>query len=371
MECQEAGNFVSPLHDGETVPKEAAAHIGVCRNCKERLLQYAQMSTELRLLAHTAPEDIPPLPNLPSRGWQWTRSLTARALVPRLALALGIVAVVGLSLGLVLMRAQSAGFWFQFDVNNPETQGSVGGLLQAGEPARDMFVSQGPHKWVAFEIRAPRVETDVVKLVVRARAIEPAPGSEEEKTAKYQAPMMPQVMTKILAGAPFQELEYKPGQTLEIPVEGGSKVLLSGQVYHLRPSFSAEWFPVTPKPDEIVLSQAALVRGNQFLGEVQGSGSARSENSAVGICVPELGAFVFALKPFDGAVQGLAEFGQVHFKMDGDEYTLFSATPITGGAQPREIWVYRHPNCPRSWPPIKAPQMIGTGEVGGILDLLR
>ncbi len=343
MECQEAGNFVSPLHDGETVPKEAAAHIGVCRNCKERLLQYAQMSTELRLLAHTAPEDIPPLPNLPSRGWQWTRSLTARVLVPRFALILGALVVVGLSVGFGLMRAQSAGLWFQFDVSNPETGGKIGGQLQAGEPANDMFVSQGPHKWVAFEIRAPEVETDAVKLVVRARAFEPVPGSEDEKAASYQAVATPQMWNRIFASVPFQEVEYKPVQTLEIPVEGGTKVLLSGHVYHLRPSFSAEWAPVTPKPDQIVMSKAALARGNEFLGEVGGGASAQATNSAVGICVPQVGALIFALKPFDGAVEAMAEYGVV----------------------------YRNPTCGRSNPPSKALYILGGGDVSNLLDFLK
>src|SRR6266567_7346356 len=217
-----------------------------------------------------------------------------------------------------------------------------------------MFVSQGPHKWVAFEIRAPEVETDAVKLVVRARAFEPVPGSEDEKAASYQAVATPQMWNRIFASVPFQEVEYKPVQTLEIPVEGGTKVLLSGHVYHLRPSFSAEWAPVTPKPDQIVMSKAALARGNEFLGEVGGGASAQATNSAVGICVPQVGALIFALKPFDGAVEAMAEYGVVHFQLDGQDYILFSATPITGGEQPRQIWVYRNPTCGRSNPPSKA-----------------
>ena len=172
--------------------------------------------------------------------------------------------------------------------------------------------------------------------------------------------MSEEVMNRIFANTTPREFDYLPGRTLEIPVEGGGKILLTGEVFKLRPSFSAEWFPVTPKPDEVVLNKAALVRGSEFLGEVHGSGSAQATNSAVGICVPPVGAFVFALKPFEGAVQGVVEFGEARFKMDGYSYTLFSATPITGGQQPREIWVYRSQNCPPSWGPAsQTPQMIG------------
>jgi hypothetical protein len=49
------------------------------------------------------------------------------------------------------------------------------------------------------------------------------------------------------------------------------------------------------------------------------------------------------LHPIEGAVEGQAEFGRAHFKLDGHNYLLFSATPITGGDQPRAIWVYRNP----------------------------
>jgi hypothetical protein len=377
MECEEAQPFVSVLHDGETVPAEAARHIGRCPTCKGRLHEYARMAAEMRLLASTGPEDAPhDLPALPPRGSKWRRSLTARVLVPRFALILGALAVVGLSVGFGLMRAQSAGLWFQFDVSSPETgvpiSGSMmGAQIHAGEPADDLFVAQGPHKWVAFEIRAPEVETDVVKLVLRARAFEPVPGSEEEKMASYQAVMMPKVIAKILAGVPFQELEYKPGQTLEIPVEGGGKVLLKGSVYHFRPSIATDFIPTSPNPKGLYLTNPALVRGDEYLGQVQSSFGGEATNSAVGICVPRVGALIFALKPFEGAVPGTAEFGQAQFEMDDQHYILFSATPITGGEQPREIWVYRKPTCAQGQPPEKIPLMLGGGDVTNLLDFLK
>ena len=53
-------------------------------------------------------------------------------------------------------------------------------------------------------------------------------------------------------------------------------------------------------------------------------------------------------------------------------FRLFSATPITGGQQPREIWVYRSQNCPPSWKfTPKRPLMIGSGDISNVLDFLR
>jgi hypothetical protein len=374
MNCDEVQPFVSALHDGESVPREAAEHIRSCSACQARLEDYAKMDVELRLLASRASENAPTeMPHLPQLRRRWGHTLTARVLVPRFALGVGLFAILGLSVGLGLMRAQSGGLWFQFDLSNAEKQAKVGCLTQAGDDWTGGFLQEDTNQKIGIRVKALDVQKELVRLSVVARVFEPAPGSEEEKAANYQAGGFSQeVIDRMFANTTPQEFDYVPGQTLEIPVEGGGKVLLSGEVFKLRPSFSAQWYPLTLHPDEIALSKGALVRGNEFLGEIGGGGSARATNSAIGVCVPQLGTIVFALKPFEGAVQGVAEFGEVHFNIDGDKYTLFSATPITGGQQPREIWVYRSQNCPPSWKSTpKHPTFSGSGDISNVLDFLR
>ena len=373
MNCDEVQPFVSALHDGEGVPREAAEHMRSCSACQARLEDYARMDVELRLLASSVSEETPSeMPHFPQLRRRWGHTLAARVLVPRFALGVGLFAILGLSVGLGWMRTQSGGLWFQFDLSNPQTQDRVGCLTQADGRWNEGFVSAGANKRIGMRVKALEVEQDRVRLSVKVRVLEPAPGSDEEKAINYQlGARSEEVIGQIFANVTSQEYDYVPGQTLEIPVEGGGKIALKGEVFKFRPSFSADWFPVTPKPNEIVLSKAALVRNNNFLGEIHGVGSARAANSAVGICVPEVGAFVFALKPFEGAVQGLAEFSEAHFKMDGYKYILFSATPITGGKQPREIWVYRSPNCPPSWGPHPPRHVLGVGDVSNVLDSLR
>jgi hypothetical protein len=372
MNCQQVQPLVSALYDGEIASREVADHIRNCPVCRGRLESYARIGAEMRLLASITLEETPMrLPHLPLRRWRWGRSLTARVLVPRFALGIGVFVVLGLSVGLGWMRAQTGGLWFQFDLSNPETHERVGFLIRADDPMRSVFLSSGPHKRIAVQLKALEVQNGLVRLTARARAFEPVPGSQED-TNYQSAGLSEQVMDRILANINLQEFDYVPGRTLEIPVVGGGAVSLKGEVFTVRPSFSAQWFPVTPKPDEIVLSKGALVRGSEFLGIVHGSGSAQATNSSFGICVPSLGAFVFALKPFDGAVKGIAEFSQARFKIDGDEYMLFSATPITGGQQPREIWVYRAQNCPPAWKRTpRNPLMIGVGDVSNVLDALH
>jgi hypothetical protein len=125
---------------------------------------------------------------------------------------------------------------------------------------------------------------------------------------------------------------------------------------------------VLPKSDEIAIANSALVRDNTLLGKIGGSSSARGDNPAIGVCVPPEGAFVFALKPFPGSEQAVAEYGQVRFKMDGHSYTLYSALPITGGAQPQNIWVYRAPHCAS---PSSTPHLIGSGGLSGVMKWIE
>lgn len=374
MNCNDVQPFVSALHDGESVPREAAEHIRSCSECLARLEDYARIDFELRLLASSVPEEAPTeMPHLPQLRRRWGHSLTARVLVPRFALGVGLFAILGLSVGLGWMQVQSRGLWFQFDVSNPDTQDRVGCLTQADGRWNEGFVSAGADKRIGIRVKALDVEKDRVRLSVKVRVLEAAPGSDKDKAANHQlGARSEEVINQIFASVTPQEFDYVPGQTLEIPVEGGGKIALKGEVFKFRPSFSTAWFPLALQPDQIMLSRAALVRGNKFLGQIRGRGGVRAKNSAVGICVPPLGAFVFALKPFGGAIQGVAEFGEVHFKMDGDEYILFSATPITGGKQPREIWVYRSQSCPPSWGTApKHPTFMGAGDVSNLLDFLH
>jgi hypothetical protein len=352
MNCQEARPFVSALYDGETVPKEAAEHIRGCASCRERLQDYAQMGIGLRLAASTEPEGAPtPLAPLPAKHRRWTRRLSGRVLVPRFAVGLALLCIAGLSLGLGLARRQGSSPWFQFEVSN--TLGSVGGLLQAGEPASGGFLPGTNGKKIAVLVSAVEVSSDLVRLQIRERAFVPHAGG-------------PKSAIQALTDTRPQTYEYVPGQKLVIPIKGAGTVMLTGKVYRIRPSLPL-WEmgqSVIPKSDELAIASVALVRDNDFLGKIGGSSSARGDNPAIGVCVPPEGAFVFALKPFTGAVQAVAEYGQVRFKMDGHHYTLFSALPVTGGSQPRNIWVYRAPHCPSS---SSVAHMIGAGDISTVL----
>jgi hypothetical protein len=280
--------------------------------------------------------------------------LGGRVLVPRFAVGLALICIAGLSLGLGLAHRRGSGPWFQFEVSN--ALGSVGGLLQAGEPASGGFLPGTNGKKIAFLVSAVEVRNDLVRLQVWERSFVPRAGG-------------PKSAIQALADTRPQTYEYVPGQELAIPIKGAGTVMLTGKVYPIRPTF---WLmgrqSVLPEPEELVIANSALVRDNAFLGKIGGSASAWGGNPAVGVCVPPEGAFVFALKPFPGSEQAVAEYGQVRFKMDGHSYTLYSALPITGGAQPQNIWVYRAPHCAS---PSSTPHLIGSGGLSGVMKWIE
>jgi hypothetical protein len=50
---------------------------------------------------------------------------------------------------------------------------------------------------------------------------------------------------------------------------------------------------------------------------------------------------VIALEPFENAIEGVADGSLLQFQESGINYRIFSRQAITGGDQPRHIWI-RH-----------------------------
>ncbi len=419
MNCQEAQPFVSALHDGETIPPDAARHIAACAACKARLREYSEIGAELRLLASAEPEAAPaPLGPLPDPHKHFLGRLNARILVPRFALALGAIAILGLTVGLVVIRAQGEsavklaetraqsrtaallaqrhaeerGPWFRYDVAIPRPRGAtkvpwkLGAMIQVGGRAEYAvvpfpFVGGAGGKKAIFEIKATQAKGDSVHLVVRARYGEVVPGSKLEKDLS-RVYFEPRVLGAFLAGAPTHDYDYRPGQKLVIPMDGGGTATLTGKLFAIKPTI---WGQGTTKPGELSFSDGALLRRQEFqgkygtpgkyelLGTVSGAGGTSSgTNPSFVICAPKVGALLFALKPIKGAVKGVAEYAQARFTVDGEDYTLYSATPITGGPQPARIWVLRLPRCgPNKLTFYRSPFYAGGGNVPDMLKFLR
>lgn len=300
------------------------------------------MGAELKLAASRAEEIL--------SGPEWLRSsspcprllnaraLTARVMVPRFALGLGIIAILALSVGLTLVRAQTRARWFEFQLypaDRPDFETLRPDVVQAGyrQPRGWLWLGH----YVGAMASVSEIQHGRVRLAVRARRYENHPG--------------PEVVERDLGKLQGHEYVYVPGETLEIPIEGGGKLVLKGEVFDQQPKLA--WgFPIEPGPDQMVLTHAALIRDKkEVLFSPSGASGMVGRDHAIFIYVPGEGSFTFALQPFKGASTGEASWGELRFTIDGHDYCLLSGSPITGGDQPHAVWVLRNANfTPSNYP---------------------
>lgn len=332
MNCHEAEPFVSVLYDGEAAPVEAARHVDACPNCRARLLSYSEMGAELRLMANLAPDPVSP-PALrdklrPAQQPAMFEFLRSRVLMPRFAVALLVAAFAAASVSIVILRAQSESrpLWFQFGLDlNGAGSSWMTHVAQAGYD--DGLVVWMPGNQTGVHIAVSAITARSVHLGIRARQLNPGEAAKGFHAKKELADLRNHAFTYII------------GEKLEIPVEGGGALVLQGKVVDHQPKIA--WgMPEEPDADQVVLTNPLVISGDALLANLDGASSiAENRNFAGRIYVPGVGQIRIAVRPFPEAVQGEANWGDLKFKWQGRSYAVRGASPITGGAQPRTVWV--------------------------------
>jgi len=345
MNCEEALPFISPLYDGEPVPTEVPEHVQKCPQCRQRLRDYAEIDAECRLLASASRREEP-LPDwLPQTGSirrrVWSILWTSRVLVPRAALIIVMIAIVGLSLKLSLTRAQPTAqkLMFRYDLSMSTPESPVvrpigGGVLTGGAAEFPWVMIDLPWSVFAF-FRIQDVRADLARISVRAQrtqgqirldcfpitSLERRSCNDEQRSSEIKG---------LLTTAQEREYPYHPGQTLEIPIQGGGSLILTGRVTPLAQPFSWQRTLIEPAPGEIVLNGPVLVPETSLISKPAGIATASGENSCLTYYLPRWGLFIFALHPFPGSSQATVYHGQMLLKLDGKSYYMFSASPIIG-----------------------------------------
>jgi hypothetical protein len=334
MNCAEAELYVSTLYDGEPIPPSAAQHIAACEACHRILNDYSRMGTELRLAATIEPAQLPPLELSPRK-----RSfdvLWRRVSVPRFALAPLIACLVLATAAVSIVRAQSRPLWFEFGYVLRES-GEVFHYTVAKKGYDDTQATlsflDGVPLAVALRVKVESVSDDDV--AIRCRAV---PAKMEINSTGVKLLGGP-------AGGVSLDLaptvHYKPGESLAIPIEGGGTLYLKGDVLDHQPRI-AFGLPLEPAAEKLIVRSPVLTSSDQVIFEINGATAvARDETRSVKLLTGSNGTFTFALRPFPGAVQGEANWGEITFKLAGKKYRLVAAAPITGGDQPRAVWVRR------------------------------
>jgi|HubBroStandDraft_6_1064221.scaffolds.fasta_scaffold21678_1 hypothetical protein len=339
MKCTDASEFVSALYDGERIPREAAEHLGDCDECRSRLAAYSAIGAELRRAASLLePNEVTERqwePRQKAKSSWWTKSRESMR-IPRFAFALMLVAIFLLSGGLVLVRARpnQTGSVLWLAVKFPP-DGKIVHMAVAtdGEPGSDGFghFSNVPTGGIlSINARFLRRDGERVEFAVKTRYENPAPhfsGAAEQR----------------LDGIPEQDVWVEPGKTAEASVPGLGAIQFAGDfIDHKPPTFFAPDDTVDPKPNQFRVFSPVLIRGNQVVFNEAGASASGESAPGTGVTVywPGEGRFLFSPAPFKGAIEGSVFESQVKFKLDGQEFVLLTAVPVT---RQEHIWMKHEP----------------------------
>ena len=110
MKCEDIATFVSAICDGQTIPREAAEHIGKCESCRTQLREYLELGAELRRFASL--ESVGEIRVIhwekkPRASASWWRRGWETVRIPRLAFALLLATVFVLASNLVMGRVRA------------------------------------------------------------------------------------------------------------------------------------------------------------------------------------------------------------------------------------------------------------------------
>ncbi|MFI5125768.1 MAG: anti-sigma factor family protein [Candidatus Acidiferrales bacterium] len=331
--------MISALHDGEAVSAEAVRHIADCKDCRERLGNYAAIAAEIRLLAaherkeltvQTIVKEV-----MPKRS-SLTLALRKKMRVPRFAAAACALVIILLAGGWAHTRAQNTPLWFQyrFSFNIEGARASAGSVTQACGPRCEHAITLSESKRIAGLVDVQKIEDGKVYLSLRLKRFDTLPDFKH----------LAEQMTNVSAAT----YVYQPGNVVRIPVSGGGEVEMEGVIVASQEGVPGWYgFPSQPGENQIVVQQGVLIRDGRVIAEMPGSGSATaaSSDSDAGFYAyaPGQGLFAVGLKPFHGAIVGSVDYGQIRFTENGAKYLLLSGSQLTGGAQPRNIWVLHLP----------------------------
>lgn len=301
-----------------------------------------------KYLAKFKPLEVRPLAMPQAESSAWTRRLAASASsfssvatstmrIPRFAFVSMLAAIFLLCGGLVLVRARAnAGgpvLWLAAKLP-PGGKAVQVAIRTDGPPGRDGFgnfqllPSGGLLSMSAHFLRR---EGDRVELGVKVLYENPTPHFSGNANDR-------------LNGVAEQSLWIEPGKNAEISVPGLGSIEFAGDfIDHEPPAFFSPEDTVDPGPNELRVVSPVLIRGEELVLNMAGAASSVPNGSGSGVFVycPGEGRFLFSSAPFKGAVRGTVSASQIKFTVDGQDYLLLTAVPITRAA---DVWVRQDPD---------------------------
>lgn len=350
MICKDAAEFVSALLDGESIPPEAAMHIGACEACRLLLRDYAEMGAELRRFASI--EIAQPVPSLhlkstarrPETFWRKGRETMK---IPKFAFALLILAVVVLasSLTVIGVAAHSSGNVLVLNValsgqDHPYT--GVFDTMRSG-PQPWTVIGRMNHKLAGLQFELLARSGDRVQVGFRSK-VDPLSTDGHNRMGVAEVRSEPQ-----------SQYWFEPGQTLKIDVAGVGTFAVTGEwmdhtpVFYHNPALMGE--TMDPNAEELRLVSPLLLRDKQEIGEIGDSAKAIAPGDGIQVYIPPQGRYLLSLEPMKGAVEANVRLNRITFALNGQENVFVSGAPV---ARAHTIWVLYEPDFEPPSPQVPA-----------------
>src|SRR6202048_817922 len=232
MLCDNAAEYVSALCDGETIPRDAAEHIGTCEACQARMRDYVTTGVELRRTASLDTEM-----EVPTRVWARPRNTMATwwqkgwgtMRIPRLAFAVMIAGMLVLASTLAVnkVRAHDAGtvvLLSVFSGSGEPIECALSAVDKKYDTCSVLGVTTQGFNNLAYRIVLLARSDNRVQLGIRTRVWHMTAG----KTMSYS-------LTD-LDSEPEQQYWFEPGDTLTVSVPGVTPLTIKGNWLDHMPS---------------------------------------------------------------------------------------------------------------------------------------
>jgi hypothetical protein len=335
VNCDQVEEYVSALCDGGRIPRAAAEHIGMCERCRSVFHDYSVMASELRRMASLQQAEAPSLrvgETQRATNFEWLEKGFTTMKIPRFAFALMLSAILILSSGLLLVRARAGALEqpvVELQMRVP-SRGQISRCvitMDANPKGNNCHYSVGDESGV---------------LYVSARFIS-KDGDRAQLAFKMRYEIRSQVRSGAtneteLIGVPEDREILEPTAKVTLMVSGLGTVDVQGKYLdHIPALVYQPEETIDPLPDEFRVVSPVLIRDNKVLANRAGSSSiSRMPDAALMFYVPGHGRYLISVVPFEGAVEGDVQLGQIAFSLEGHHYLLLTSMPST---RAKHVWI--------------------------------
>lgn len=339
MKCEEAGEFVSRLCDGQVISREAAEHVGACQECRQRLDEYLKLGAELRRLASLERPEIVTAGTWKTAGkaqraW-WKRGRTAMR-IPRFAFMSMLVLILMLSGGLALVRVRAA--------QTVPTLMLHFTLVPAGKTGECWLTTDDNPRTDRCGFATDVPDGGMVGLMFRFVSRN---GNRTQLGVKanYRPNSNRFNFIDDFTNVPETMISVDPVQQAKIDVPHlGEFQVTSAYVDHSFKGWGSTPDEPLPSKNRFAVVDPVLIRANQVVCDLSANGYSiddGDDDAALMIYCPGEGRYLISSVPFEGAVEGAAKMAQIRFTLDGEDYLFMSGMPILRSTQ---VWVSHDPD---------------------------